>query len=295
LEDDLDEIASGDEARTAWLQRFYFGSNGDNGLKDLVETQLGDIDAREINTVALPRTDIVVRVGKYGPYLERGEDRQTLPEGIAPDELTPERAEEILAQAGQEQVLGVHPDTGHSIGLRSGRYGPYVTELLEGDEKPRTASLLKTMSPETVSLDDAVRLLTLPLTLGESDGEEVVAANGRYGPYVKRGKESRSLESEEQLFTVTLEEAVALLAQPKQRGRRAAAPPLKELGDDPVSKKPIVLKEGRFGPYVTDGETNASLRAADSVEEITPARAAELLQNRREAGPVKKRTKKKRS
>jgi DNA topoisomerase-1 len=151
------------------------------------------------------------------------------------------------------------------------------------------------MSPETVSLDDAVRLLTLPLTLGESDGEEVVAANGRYGPYVKRGKESRSLETEEQLFTVTLDEALALLAQPKARGRRAAAPPLKELGDDPVSGKPIVLKEGRFGPYVTDGESNASLRASDSVEEITPARAAELLQNRREAGPPKKRTKKKRS
>ncbi len=295
MEDDLDEIASGDEARTAWLQRFYFGSNGDNGLKDLVETQLGDIDAREINTVPLPRTDIVVRVGKYGPYLERGEDRQTLPEGIAPDELTPERAEEILAQAGQEHVLGVHPDTGHSIAVRAGRYGPYVTELLDGDEKPRTASLLKTMSPETVSLDDAVRLLTLPLTLGESEGEEVVAANGRYGPYVKKGKESRSLETEEQLFTVTLDEALALLAQPKARGRRAAAPPLKELGDDPVSGKPIVLKEGRFGPYVTDGETNASLRAADSIEEITPARAAELLQNRREAGPPKKRPKKKRS
>ena len=295
MEDDLDEIASGDEARTAWLQRFYFGSNGDNGLKDLVEKQLGDIDAREINTVPLPRTDIVVRVGKYGPYLERGEDRQTLPEGIAPDELTPERAEEILAQAGQEHVLGVHPETGHSIAVRAGRYGPYVTELLDGDEKPRTASLLKTMSPETVSLDDAVRLLTLPLTLGESEGEEVVAANGRYGPYVKKGKESRSLETEEQLFTVTLDEALALLAQPKARGRRAAAPPLKELGDDPVSGKPIVLKEGRFGPYVTDGETNASLRAADSIEEITPARAAELLQNRREAGPPKKRPKKKRS
>jgi DNA topoisomerase-1 len=295
MEDDLDEIASGDGARTAWLQRFYFGENGDNGLKDLVEKQLSDIDAREINTVPLPRTDIVVRVGKYGPYLERGEQRQTLPEGIAPDELTPERAEEILAQSGQEQELGVDPDSGHTIAVRAGRYGPYVTELLEGDEKPRTASLLKTMSPETVTLEDALRLLTLPRTLGESDGEEVIAANGRYGPYVKMGKESRSLETEEQLFTVTLEAALALIAQPKQRGRRAAAPPLKELGDDPVSGKPIVLKEGRFGPYVTDGETNASLRAGDTIEEITPARASELLQLRREAGPPKKRAKKKRS
>jgi DNA topoisomerase-1 len=292
MEDDLDEIASGGEARSAWLKRFYFGENGDNGLKELVVKQLGDIDPREISTVLLPRTDIVVRVGKYGPYLERGEERQTLPEGIAPDELTPERAEEILAQSGQEQVLGVHPETGHTIAVRAGRYGPYVSEVLEGDEKPRTASLLKTMSPETVTLEDAVRLLTLPRTLGESEGEEVVAANGRYGPYVKRGKESRSLENEEQLFTVTLEDALALIAQPKQRGRAAAAPPLKELGDDPASGKPIVLKEGRFGPYVTDGETNASLRAGDSIEEITPARAAELLQLRREAGPAKKRPKK---
>ena len=170
-----------------------------------------------------------------------------------------------------------------------------MTELLEGDEKPRTASLLKSMSPETVTLEDAVRLLTLPRTLGESEGEEVIAANGRYGPYVKKGKESRSLETEEQLFTVTLEDALALLAQPKPRGRRAAAPPLKELGDDPSAASRSSSKEGRFGPYVTDGETNASLRAGDSVEEITPARAAELLQLRREAGPPKKRAKKKRS
>jgi DNA topoisomerase-1 len=295
MEDDLDEIASGDEARTTWLQRFYFGDNGDNGLKDLVEKQLGDIDPREINTIPLPRTDIVVRVGKYGPYLERGEDRQTLPEGIAPDELTPERAEELLAQAGQEQELGVHPETGHTIAVRAGRYGPYVTELLEGDEKPRTASLLKSMSPETVTLEDAVRLLTLPRTLGESDGEEVIAANGRYGPYVKKGKESRSLETEEQLFTVTLEDALALLALPKPRGRRAATPPLKELGDDPVSGKPMVVKEGRFGPYVTDGETNASLRQGDDPESLTVERAQELLADRRARGPAKKPTRRKKS
>jgi DNA topoisomerase-1 len=158
--------------------------------------------------------------------------------------------------------------------------------------KPRTASLFNSMSPETVTLEDALRLLTLPRTLGESDGEEVVAANGRYGPYVKKGKESRSLDTEEQLFTITLEEALAKLAEPKQRGRRAAAPPLRELGDDPVSGKPVVLKEGRFGPYVTDGETNASLRAGDSVETITPERAAELLQARRERGPAPKRSRK---
>ena len=299
MEDDLDEIAGGDESRTEWLGRFYFGNGtGEDGLKALVEQHLGDIDAREVNTVPLPRTDIVVRVGKYGPYLERGEDRQTLPPDIAPDELTPERAEEILAQGNQEHELGVDPDSGHTIALRAGRYGPYVTEVLEegATEKPKTASLLKSMTPETVTLEDALRLLTLPRTLGEVDGEEVIVTNGRYGPYVKRGKESRSLETEEEMFTVTLEQALAKLAEPKQRGRRAAAPPLKELGEDPVSKQPVVLKEGRFGPYVTDGETNASLRAGDSVESITPERAAELLQERRERGPVKKkRAPKKRS
>ncbi len=299
MEDDLDEIAGGDESRTEWLRRFYFGNGGDDdGLKALVEQHLGDIDAREINTVPLPRTDIVVRVGKYGPYLERGEERQTLPPDVAPDELTPERAEEILAQGNQEHELGVDPESGRTIALRAGRYGPYVTEILDegAEEKPRTASLLKTMTPETVTLEDALRLLTLPRSLGEVDGEEVIATNGRYGPYVKRGKESRSLETEEEMFTVTLEQALAKLAEPKQRGRRAAAPPLKELGDDPVSKQPVVLKEGRFGPYVTDGETNASLRAGDAIESITPERAAELLQDRRDRGPVrKKRTAKKRS
>jgi DNA topoisomerase-1 len=293
MEDDLDEIASGDEARTAWLRRFYFGAgDGDTGLKAQVEGRLAEIDAREINTVELPGTDIVVRVGKYGPYLERGEDRQTLPPDVAPDELTPARAEEILAQGNQEHELGEDPETGRTIALRAGRYGPYVTEVLEGDEKPRTASLFKSMTPESVTLDDALKLLTLPRTIGESEGEEVVAANGRYGPYVKKGKESRSLETEDELFTITLDDALAKLAEPKQRGRRAAAPPLKELGNDPVSGKPVVLKEGRFGPYVTDGETNASLRAGDSVESITPERAAELLQDRRDRGPVKKRTKK---
>jgi DNA topoisomerase-1 len=292
MEDDLDEIASGEEKREAWLKRFYFGADGDAGLKELVEGRLGEIDAREINTVELPRTDIVVRVGRYGPYLERGDQRQTLPPDIAPDELSPERAEELLAQGKQEHELGVDPETGHTIALRAGRYGPYVTEVLEGDEKPRTASLFSSMSPETVTLEEALRLLTLPRTLGESDGEEVVAANGRYGPYVKQGKESRSLDSEGELFTITLDEALAKLAEPKQRGRRAAAPPLKELGNDPVSGKPIVLKEGRFGPYVTDGETNASLRAGDSIDSVNPERAAQLLQDRRDRGPAKKRPRK---
>ncbi|MGN6796600.1 MAG: type I DNA topoisomerase, partial [Gaiellaceae bacterium] len=293
MEDDLDEIASGDEKRDVWLRRFYFGADGDAGLKELVEGRLAEIDAREINTVDLPGSDIVVRVGKYGPYLERGDQRQTLPPDVAPDELTPQRAEELLAQGRQERELGADPETGRTIVLRAGRYGPYVTEVVDDGDKPRTASLFASMTPETVTLDDALRLLTLPRTLGESDGEEVVATNGRYGPYVKKGKESRSLDSEDQLFTITLDEALAKLAEPRQRGRRAAAPPLRELGNDPVSGKPVVLKEGRFGPYVTDGETNASLRVGDTVETITPERAYELMQARRERGPVKKRTRKK--
>ena len=286
MEDDLDEIAAGEEGRTEWLRRFYFGADDDTGLKELV-AHLGDIDAREINTLPIAGSDIVVRVGRYGPYLERDGQRQTLPPDIAPDELTPARAEELLAQGRQERELGVDPESGHVVVVRAGRYGPYVTEVIDGDGKARTASLFRSMSPETVTLEDALRLLTLPRTLGEVDGEAVVAANGRYGPYVKKGSDTRSLESEEQLFTATLEDALALLTAPKPRGRRAAAPPLKELGDDPVTGKPIVLKDGRFGPYVTDGETNASLRAGDSVEEITPERARELLQERRERGSAK--------
>jgi DNA topoisomerase-1 len=294
MEDDLDRIADGEESRTDWLRRFYFGEDGEEGLKRLVE-DLGDIDARAINTLEIGN-GIELRIGKYGPYLQKGDARQTLPPDIAPDELTVARAEEILAAGSQDRELGADPETGNAITVRTGRYGPYVTEVLpEGaDEKPRTASLFKTMSPETVTLDEAVQLLSLPRTLGEVNGEEVVAANGRYGPYVKQGKESRSLQDESQLFSITLDEALALLAQPKTRGRAAAKPPLKELGNDPASGKPVVVKEGRFGPYVTDGETNASLRAGDTVEGVTIERAAELLQARRERGPVQKRTRKKR-
>jgi len=292
MEDDLDRIADGEESRTDWLRRFYFGANGDEGLKQLVE-DLGEIDARAINTLDIGN-GIELRIGRYGPYLQKGDARQTLPPDIAPDELTVARAEEILSAGSQEHELGNDPQSGHDIVVRTGRYGPYVTEVLpEGDDsKPRTASLFKSMSPESVTLEDALRLLSLPRTLGESNGEEVVAANGRYGPYVKQGKESRSLTDEEQLFSISLDEALALLAQPKQRGRAAAKPPLKELGNDPASGKPVVVKEGRFGPYVTDGETNASLRAGDTVEGVTLERAAELLQARRERGPVQKRTRK---
>ncbi len=290
MEDDLDRIAAGDERRVEWLRRFYFG-DGTSGLHELV-SDLGAIDAREINSLEIG-DGIVLRVGRYGPYLERDEQRASVPDDVAPDELTLERAEELLAQPSGDRELGTDPETGRLLVARNGRYGPYVTEVLPEDakEKPRTASLFKTMSLESVTLEDALRLLRLPRVVGVApDGEEVVARNGRYGPFVQQGKESRSLESEEQLFTITLEEALALLAQPRQRrGQRgAAAKPKRELGKDPTSGREIVLKEGRFGPYVTDGETNASLRRGDDPETIELDRALELLAERRAKGPAKR-------
>jgi DNA topoisomerase I len=291
MEDDLDRIAAGDEHRVEWLGRFYFG-DGNGGLQELV-SDLGAIDAREINSLEIG-DGIVLRVGRYGPYLERDGQRASVPEELAPDELTLERAEELLSQPSGDRELGTDPETGLEIVARTGRYGPYVTEVLpEGSkEKPRTASLFKTMSLDTVTIDEALRLLSIPRVVGVAeDGEEVVARNGRYGPYVQKGKESRSLESEEQLFTIDLEGALALLAQPRQRrGQRAAQKPLRELGTDPVGGSEIVLKEGRFGPYVTDGETNASLRKGDDPETIELDRALELLAERRAKGPAKKRS-----
>ncbi|HEY5362115.1 MAG TPA: type I DNA topoisomerase [Streptosporangiaceae bacterium] len=294
MEDALDDIANGDAERVPWLTRFYFGAEGEEGLKELV-SDLSDIDAREVSSFPLSGTDIVVRVGRYGPYLERDGQRVNVPDDTAPDELTPEFAEELLSRPSGEKILGTDPQTGKTIVAKVGRFGPYVTEQLEdgapASAKPRSASLLKSMDLDSVTLDDALRLLTLPRTLGELDGEPVTVQNGRYGPYVKKATDSRSLESEDQMFTVTLDEAAALFAQPKTRGRsaRAAAPPLRELGEDTASGKPIVLKEGRFGPYVTDGETNASLRKGDTVESITPQRAIELLAERRASAPAPKR------
>jgi DNA topoisomerase-1 len=234
----------------------------------------------------------VIRVGRYGPYLEKDGQRVNVPEGTAPDELTAEVAEELLSRPSGDTELGTDPATGRTIVAKAGRFGPYVTEVLGDDApasaKPRSASLLKSMALDSITLDDALKLLTLPRTLGELDGEPVTAQNGRYGPYVKKGTDSRSLDSEDQLFTFTLAEAKDLFAQPKARGRAAraaAAPPLRELGEDPNTKKPIVLKEGRWGPYATDGETNASLRKGDDVTTVTLQRAAELLAERRAAGP----------
>jgi DNA topoisomerase-1 len=283
MEDDLDRIAAGAEDRVSWLTRFYFGDGGDPGLHHLVTDHLDEIDARAVNSIPVPDSDAVVRVGRYGPYLERGGERASLPADLAPDELTPEKAVELLSRQ-DGRSLGTDPDTGNEIAVRSGRYGPFVTEILpEGSEgKPRTASLLQSMSPDTVTLEDALRLLSLPRVLGEIDGDEVTVQTGRYGPYVRHGAESRSLEREEQLFTLTLEQARELLAQPpRRRGRRARHERLRELGPDPVTGRPIVLREGRYGPYVTDGATNASLRRSDSPDSLTPERAAELLAERR--------------
>ncbi|WP_031077547.1 type I DNA topoisomerase [Streptomyces sp. NRRL S-118] len=320
MEDDLDRIARGEAQAVPWLKRFYFGEgagaggaadagNGDGdhlgGLKELV-TDLGAIDAREISSFPVG-SGIVLRVGRYGPYVERGEkdqdghQRADVPEDLAPDELTVELAEELLAKPSGDFELGTDPATGHQIVAKDGRYGPYVTEILpEGTPKtgknavkPRTASLFKSMSLDTVTLEDALRLMSLPRVVGtDPEGVEITAQNGRYGPYLKKGTDSRSLENEEQLFTITLDEALAIYAQPKQRGRAAAKPPLKELGTDPVSERPVVVKDGRFGPYVTDGETNATLRTGDSVETITPERGYELLAEKRAKGPAKKTAKK---
>ncbi len=284
MEDDLDRIAAGGEERVDWLTKFYFGDGDEPGLHHLVTDNLDKIDARAVNSIAIPGSDAVVRVGRYGPYLERGDQRASLPDDVAPDELTTAKVEELLSQP-DSRPLGMDPESGNELVVRTGRYGPYVTEALpEGTEaKPQTASLFASMSPETVSLDDALRLLSLPRVVGEIEGAEVTAQNGRYGPYVKKGTESRSLEAEEQLFTVTLEEAVALFAQPPRRrgGKGAARGPLKELGADPASGRPIVVRDGRFGPYVTDGETNASLRRGDTPESVTAERASELLAERR--------------
>jgi DNA topoisomerase-1 len=304
VENDLDSIAGGTTSRVDWLRKFYFGSNSaeiaiDNperissqgGLKKLIAERLEDIDARGVNSIQLfgPDSDVVVRVGRYGPYVQQGgpdsERRASVPEDLAPDDLTPEKVEELLSAPSGDVEVGVDPLTGREITAKNGRYGPYVTD---GE---RTASLFKSMALETLTVDEAAKLLTLPRVVGvDAEGKEITAQNGRYGPYIKRDTDSRSLETEDQLFNVTLEEALAIFAQPKTRGRRAeAAPPLKELGVDPVSGKPMVVKDGRFGPYVTDGETNASLRRDDSVEEITTERGSELLADRRARGPVKKK------
>jgi DNA topoisomerase-1 len=366
MEDDLDAIAGGRERRGDWLQSFYFGGETgaegsvarSGGLKKMVGQNLEDIDARTINSIRLfddsEGREIHVRVGRYGPYLERmvkNDDdpdgdpisqRANLPDDLPPDELTIDFAEKLFATPQEGRKLGVDPLTGHDIVAKEGRFGPYVTEILpepepeptppepdivpvpsgnDGDggggvktavkkaaakkapakkaaakkatgPKPRTGSLLKSMDLATITLEDALKLLSLPRVVGvdPESKEEITAQNGRYGPYLKKGTDSRSLADEDQMFTVSLEEALKIYAEPKRRGRQGEAkPPLRELGVDSISEKPMVIKDGRFGPYVTDGETNASLRKDDEVETITDDRASELLADRRARGPVKKK------
>ncbi|OZF05212.1 DNA topoisomerase I [Rhodococcus sp. 15-2388-1-1a] len=366
MEDDLDAIAGGRERRGNWLQSFYFGGETgaegsvarSGGLKKMVGQNLEEIDARTINSIRLfddsEGREIHVRVGRYGPYLERmvkNDDdpdgdpisqRANLPDDLPPDELTIDFAEKLFATPQEGRKLGVDPLTGHDIVAKEGRFGPYVTEILpelepeptppqpdivpipsgnDGDggggvktavkkaaakkapakkaaakkatgPKPRTGSLLKSMDLATITLEDALKLLSLPRVVGvdPESKEEILAQNGRYGPYLKKGTDSRSLADEDQMFTVTLEEALKIYAEPKRRGRQGEAkPPLREMGVDPISEKPMVIKDGRFGPYVTDGETNASLRKDDDVESITDDRASELLADRRARGPVKKK------
>ncbi|MCA0337805.1 MAG: type I DNA topoisomerase [Actinobacteria bacterium] len=331
MEDGLDAIAAGEDNRVEWLSRFYFGAEGESaaGLRSLV-ADLGEIDARGISTIEIG-DGIVVRVGRYGPYIEdtrgavpagvdpatgevTGENagdgtaygsesstprRATIGDDIAPDELTPEKAREILAAAADDgRVLGRDPQTGHEVVAKAGRYGPYVTEVLpeapegatgrgKAKTKPRTASLFKDMDLASIDLDTALKLLSLPRVVGAGeDGEEITAQNGRYGPYLKKGVDSRSLETEAQLFSITIEEALAIYAQPKQRGRAAAKPPMAEFGEDPVSGKKVTIKDGRFGPYVTDGETNVTVPRSEDPEKITAERAYELLAEKRAKGPT---------
>ncbi|HEX5365559.1 MAG TPA: type I DNA topoisomerase [Acidimicrobiales bacterium] len=325
MESDLDEIAAGTRARVPFLEAFWFGTGGDGdgdraqgrdgvarpdddgslGLSALIELAMARADPAVVNAVPLGKdpdgTEVFVRNGRYGPYVKRGEDTAAVPEGLAPDELTVDKALELLSAPKGDEPLGVDPASGLPVYAKSGRFGPYVqlgdADTLPAGEKPKRASLFKDMSLTDLGLDDALRLLGLPRTVGTDPetGEEILALNGRYGPYLKRGDDTRSLASEHELFTVSVEDAKRLFAEPKRRGRQAAAPPLRTLGEDPATGKPMVVKNGRYGPYVTDGETNASLRErdGDTVEGLTDERAAELLQARRDAGPARGRGTKK--
>jgi DNA topoisomerase-1 len=320
MEEDLDKIASGEAGRVDWLRDFYYGVNGEPGLNELA-LDLGVIDARATNTMNLSDT-IEIRVGRYGPYLQENlpnEDRKlaNIPEGLAPDELTLAKAIELLAAPSGERELGVDPKTNFEVVAKSGRFGPYITEIFPEEPvelndkgepkkkrkkkdapKPKTASLLSTMNLDTITLDDALQLLSLPRVLGtNSAGDEITVQNGRYGPYLKAGADSRTLTSEEQLFSINLDEALEIYSKPKERRRGVAKPPLKELGVDPGSEKQVIIKDGRFGMYVTDGETNATLRRGDTLEAMTLERGLELLAGRRaweaENGPSPKKSRKK--
>jgi DNA topoisomerase-1 len=320
MEEDLDKIAAGEASRVDWLRDFYYGHDGEPGLDEL-SLDLGNIDARATNTMNLSDS-IEIRVGRYGAYLQENFDDgerklANIPENMAPDELTLAKAIELLAAPSGERELGIDPVTGFEVVAKSGRFGPYITEILPEEPvelkedgtpkkkrkkadapKAKTASLLSTMNLDTITLDDALQLLSLPRTLGtNSAGEEITVQNGRYGPYLKAGADSRTLTSEEQLFSITLDEALDIYSKPKERRRGVAKPPLKELGVDPASEKQVIIKDGRFGMYVTDGETNATLRRGDTLEAMTLERGLELLAGRRaweaENGPTPKKSRKK--
>ncbi|WP_026529492.1 type I DNA topoisomerase [Haematomicrobium sanguinis] len=325
MEEDLDSIARGETMRNDWLSQFYFGSGDERGLQGVVNG-LGEIDARAINSIEIA-DGITLRVGKFGPYLESAEtvdadgvvtdpQRANIPADLAPDELTAEKARELMEQASfGDRVLGQDPETGRDIVVRDGQYGPYVSEVIpepsaeelanqpveyykNGKPKPpkkpakvrpRTASLFKSMGMDTVTLEDALALMSLPRVVGQdAEGVDITVQNGRFGPYLKKGADSRSIASEEQIFTITLPEALEIYAQPKQRGRSAASAPLAEFGEDPTNGKKVVVKDGRFGPYVTDGETNVTVPRAMAVEELTKERAFEMLAEKRAKGPAKK-------
>lgn len=311
MEEDLDRIAAGEADGRQWLKGFYFGDGTEDredfqgrGLQDTVEN-LGEIDARAVNSIPVAE-GVTLRIGRYGPYLETVEGtRASVPPEIAPDEMNPTVAGELLQEAALDgRELGVDPKSGNLLIAKTGRYGPYVTEVLPEEQveadakkkkadraKPRTASLLKTMELKTVTLEDALKLMSLPREVGvdPADGEMITAQNGPYGPYLKKGKDSRSLTSEEQMFDITLEEAVTIYSQPKQRGRGTAKPPLREFGNDPISGKKVLVKDGRFGPYVTDGTTNVTVPRAETIEGLTEERAFTLLADKRAKGPAPKR------
>ena len=298
IEEDLDAIARHERKKLDWLQHFYFGDETDQmpGLKRLVEENLDSIDAAEINTFPIGTdadgNEIVVKPGKYGPYVKRGEDTASVPDTMTPDELTLEVALKLLAAPKNDEPIGELD--GYPVYAKNGRYGPYVQwgapdNLPPGLTKPKMASLFKTMVFEHITEAEAKELLQLPRTLGTdpSDGQDILANNGRYGPYIMKGKDYRNINNEEQLFTISLQEALEVFSQPKVfrrgGGNMAARGPLREFGDDPVSEKPVVARDGKFGVYVTDGETNASISRGDRLEEMIPERAYELLAARREA------------
>jgi DNA topoisomerase-1 len=296
MEEDLDKIAAGELDRSTWLKKFYFGDDGKVlGLRATVEN-LGDSDPRAINSIEI-KEGVTLRTGKYGPYIEifgeptdEGHDENgrrivNIPEGLAPDELTPDKAQELIdAPIITDRVMGVDPSTGFDILFKDGRYGPYVLLDDEHAPKPKTASLFKSMSPETFTLEEAIKLLSLPRVIGKDPETEIdiTAQNGKFGPYMLKGKESRSLQTEDQIFDLDLAGALEIFAQPKYGGRRTAATPLKEFGEDPASGLAVVAKSGQFGLYVTDGAVNATVPKDENLEEMTPDTAFELLAIRRE-------------